>query len=132
LISEAYAVWSGEIRSPTNAARPTSHIDVSIEAKHAGSRAGRVRCGTEGVGDAPDGRDCEPEGIDVVAALCRVHLYARRLGCTIRVTEASDELRDLITFVGLDGVLLDDARREVEEREEAGVNEAVDAGDETV
>jgi hypothetical protein len=53
-------------------------------------------------------------------------------GCTIRVTEASDELRDLIPFVGLDGVLLDDPRREVEEREEAGLNEAVDAGDETV
>jgi hypothetical protein len=47
-------------------------------------------------GDAPDGRDRELEGIDVVAALCRVHLYACRLGCTIRVTEASDELRDLI------------------------------------
>lgn len=72
------------------------------------------------------------QGLEVVEALCRLQLEARRLGCSIRVIDASDELVDLINFAGLGGVLLDEARREVEECEEAVIDEIVDAGDEPI
>jgi ABC-type transporter Mla MlaB component len=40
-----------------------------------------------------------------VDALARLQLAARRHRCRIRLLGASEELRDLIAFMGLDGVL---------------------------
>jgi ABC-type transporter Mla MlaB component len=53
---------------------------------------------------------CDVGGIgrvDAVAvdALARVTLTARRLGCTVRLRHASDELLGLVAFMGLDGVV---------------------------
>jgi ABC-type transporter Mla MlaB component len=40
-----------------------------------------------------------------VDALARLQLAARRHRCVIRLRGASDELRDLVAFMGLDDVL---------------------------
>ncbi len=40
-----------------------------------------------------------------VDALARLQLAARRHRCLIRLRSASDELRDLVAFMGLDDVL---------------------------
>ncbi|MGH9227245.1 MAG: hypothetical protein ACRD07_00690 [Acidimicrobiales bacterium] len=82
--------------------------------------------------DPLDGVDASASGLDIVAVLCRMQLQARRLGCRIRVLEASDELLALIRFVGLDGVLLDEAGGEVADGEAAGADEAAGRGDDTV
>jgi hypothetical protein len=64
----------------------------------------------------------------VVDALARWQLRARRLGGTIRLVDATDELRALLDLVGL--------RREVggepEGGEEVGVEEGVEGGDAAV
>jgi hypothetical protein len=50
-----------------------------------------------------------------VDGLARLRLVARRLGCDLRVRRASDELKDLLAFVGLaDAVLGVDAGQGVE------------------
>lgn len=41
-----------------------------------------------------------------VEELCRMQLVARTLGCRVVVHDASESLRDLITFAGLDHALL--------------------------
>lgn len=52
---------------------------------------------------------CDVEGVAVdavtVDALARLQLAARRRRCQIRLRNASDELRGLIVFMGLDQVL---------------------------
>ena len=52
---------------------------------------------------------CDVTGVDVdavtVDALARLQLAARRQQCRIRLRNASDELRDLIAFMGLDEIL---------------------------
>lgn len=40
-----------------------------------------------------------------VDALARLQLAARRHGCQVRLRLASDDLRDLVSFMGLDDVL---------------------------
>jgi ABC-type transporter Mla MlaB component len=54
---------------------------------------------------------CDVSGIDpdavTVDALARFQLAARRHGCQVRLCYASDELLDLLTFMGLRHVLLD-------------------------
>jgi hypothetical protein len=59
-------------------------------------------------------------GADVraVDVLARLHLLARRRGCELRVERASDELQQLLGFVGLGGVLRVEPRRQAEEREQ--------------
>lgn len=42
-----------------------------------------------------------------VDALARLQLVARRHGCQVRLRGASDELRELVGFMGLDAVLPD-------------------------
>jgi ABC-type transporter Mla MlaB component len=42
-----------------------------------------------------------------VDALARLQLAAGRHGCEVRLLGASDELRDLVAFMGLEGVLPD-------------------------
>jgi hypothetical protein len=59
-----------------------------------------------------------------VDALARLELAARRAGRRLQLREASDDLRKLIAFAGLDDVLRVQPRREVKEREQRlGVEE---------
>ena len=53
-----------------------------------------------------------------VGALARLQLDARRVGLEIRLGHASDELRELVDFVGLGEVLRVEPGGESEEREE--------------
>ena len=48
----------------------------------------------------------EPDAV-TVDALARLQLAARRLGCQVRLRNASDELRELVAFMGLCDVLPD-------------------------
>jgi anti-anti-sigma regulatory factor len=69
-----------------------------------------------------------------VDALARVRLTARRLGCEVRLRNASPRLRELLALVGLSDVLPCDPGsgldRQSEEREQVlGVEEGVDPGD---
>ena len=54
---------------------------------------------------------CDVRGVDVdavtVDALARLQLAARRHGCTVRLRNASSELLELVTFMGLREVLPD-------------------------
>jgi ABC-type transporter Mla MlaB component len=54
---------------------------------------------------------CEVAGVDpdavTVEALARLQLAARRRGCRIRLRHASQELLDLVAFMGLRDVLPD-------------------------
>ena len=59
-----------------------------------------------------------------VESLARLQLAARRSGLELRLTRVPEELRELITFVGLEEALGLEPRREAEEREErVGVEE---------
>ena len=53
-----------------------------------------------------------------VDALARIHLAARRAGVDLDVCHASPELKELLVFTGLSGVLGVEPCREAEEREE--------------
>ncbi len=59
----------------------------------------------------PDVALCDVTGIvpDAVTvdALARLQLAARRRGCTVRLRNASAELRHLVAFMGLTAVLSD-------------------------
>ncbi len=52
---------------------------------------------------------CDVCGVEpnvvTVEALARLQLAARRRGCSVRLRHASDELRDLVAFLGLTHVL---------------------------
>jgi ABC-type transporter Mla MlaB component len=52
---------------------------------------------------------CEVDGVTadllVVDALARLQLAAQRRGCRVRLSGASDELRQLLSFMGLEDVL---------------------------
>lgn len=61
------------------------------------SCAGVVFCDVSGV---------EPDAV-TVDALARLQLGTRRLGCQVRLRGASDELRELVVFMGLENVLPD-------------------------
>ena len=73
----------------------------------------------------PDAAD-----LSVVDGLARLQLAARRLGCSIRVRDACDELKGLLELVGLDDVL--EVVGEAERGEEGRVavdDEVVEPGD---
>ena len=57
--------------------------------------AGVAYCGVQGV---------EPDAV-TVDALARLQLAARSRGCQVRLRGASDELRELVAFMGLTDVL---------------------------
>ena len=62
--------------------------------------------------------------LGTVDVLARLQLAARRSGTELRVTHASDDLRELITFLGLEEALGLEPRGQAEEREErVGVEE---------
>jgi ABC-type transporter Mla MlaB component len=54
---------------------------------------------------------CDVAGVEVdavtVDALARLQLAARRLGCSVRLRNASNELRELVDFMGLNDVLVE-------------------------
>jgi ABC-type transporter Mla MlaB component len=54
---------------------------------------------------------CDVRGVDpdavTIDALARLQLAARRHGCQVRLRHASDELLDLVGFMGLRDVLPD-------------------------
>ena len=56
---------------------------------------GDARCDVTGV---------EPDAV-TVDALARLQLAATRIGCRVRLANASHELRDVIAFMGLENVL---------------------------
>jgi hypothetical protein len=59
-----------------------------------------------------------------IEALARLQLAARRLGLELRLREAPEELRELIAFAGLSGVLGVEPSGQPEEREQRlGVEE---------
>lgn len=62
-----------------------------------GTRADLVVCDVHGV---------EADAV-VVDALARLQLAARRHGCRVALHRASDELRQLVGFMGLRNVLLE-------------------------
>jgi hypothetical protein len=71
----------------------------------------------------------------LVDALARLQLAARRLGCSIRLHDPCEELRELLELAGLAelgagglGLSLE-ARREAEGGEQLGVEEVVQPGD---
>lgn len=69
-------------------------------------------------------------GLDVVEALARLQLGARRLGCSIRVRDACPRLSELLDLAGLGEVVrVERLRRQVggeaEDAEQAGVEEVV-------
>lgn len=53
-----------------------------------------------------DVRGIQPDAV-TVDALARLQLAARRHGCQVRLRHASDELLDLLAFMGLRDVLPD-------------------------
>ncbi len=69
--------------------------------------------------------------VSVVGDLARLQLAAHRLGCSVRLREASLELSQLLDLVGLREVLRCECdlrievRREPEQVEEPGVEEVV-------
>ena len=62
-----------------------------------GSGASVAFCDVSGV---------EPDAV-TVDALARLQLAARRTGCQVRLRSASDELLELVDFIGLTDVLPD-------------------------
>jgi hypothetical protein len=63
--------------------------------------------GETGAGDALcDVRGVAPDAV-TVDALARLQLGAQRHGCTVRLVHASDELIELVAFMGLGNVLPD-------------------------
>jgi len=61
------------------------------------TEAGVVHCEVGSI--APDAA--------IVDALARLQLAARRHGCRVRLRHASDELRELVAFMGLEDVFPD-------------------------
>jgi ABC-type transporter Mla MlaB component len=80
--------------------------------------------------------DVRPDGVSV-DALARLQLAARRRGCETRLRNASSELLELLTFIGLGNVLRTDLglepQRETEQRKDSlGVEEERELDDATV
>jgi hypothetical protein len=59
-----------------------------------------------------------PPDAAAVEALARLQLAARRVGLEIRLCRASNELRDLLVFCGLEDVLRVEMGGQAEERED--------------
>ena len=68
----------------------------------------------------------------VLEALARLLLAARRMGVSVELRHASRPLVDLLTLAGLAGELGVEVCGKVEEREQRGVDEEIDPGDEAV
>ncbi len=71
---------------------------------------------------------CECLDLSVVDALARLHVVAKRLGCSLQLRDASEDLWSLLAFAGL-ADLLGEPRRQAEGSEQIGVEEVVDLDD---
>jgi hypothetical protein len=82
--------------------------------------------------DEPDAIEVTVEttspDLELVDALARLQLMARRRGSSIQVRPC-DELRELLLLIGLAEVLAVEPRREAEEGVELRVEEVVEPGD---
>ena len=68
--------------------------------------------------------------VGTIADLARLHLAARRLELEVVLRNASENLIELIAFVGLTDVLRVEPKREAEQREQrGGVEEERELGD---
>jgi hypothetical protein len=85
--------------------------------------------GTEIVVGRVDARTADLELVD---ALARLQLAARRHGWALRLRDVAEELQALLEFLGLADVLALEARREPELGEQAGVQEVVQPADPAV
>jgi hypothetical protein len=71
----------------------------------------------------------------LVDALARLQLAARRLGCSVRLRDPCEQLRELLDLAGLADILPDaaalplEARRQPEGGEQLGVEEVVQPED---
>jgi hypothetical protein len=74
---------------------------------------------------------CRPD-LALVAVLARLDMAARRHGWSLRVLGAPPELRGLVDFCGLAGVLALEAIGQPELGEELGVDEVVEPADPSV
>jgi ABC-type transporter Mla MlaB component len=83
-----------EIRGPISRADLPGLCD-RVCALLAENRAEVLRCEVDGV---------EPDAV-TVDALARLQLGARRYGCRVRLCGASDQLLELVAFMGLEDVL---------------------------
>jgi hypothetical protein len=66
--------------------------------------------------------------LELVDQLARLQLHAHRLGCSIRLREASAELSELLTLVGLAEIVSAgglEVGRQAEGREQRGIEEVV-------
>jgi hypothetical protein len=73
-----------------------------------------------------------PADAVAVDALARIQLAARRMGRQVVLRHAADDLRDLLAFVGLGGVLGIEPRGQSEQREQrVGVEEERELDDPT-
>ena len=71
--------------------------------------------------------------VSTLDALARLQLNAKRIGQSIRLSNASSELRQLIALAGLSEVLRVESLREPEQREDAlGVQEERQLPDSTI
>ena len=76
-----------------------------------------------------------PVDLELVDALTRLQLTARRLGCSVRLRDPSTRLCELLELVGVADLLVGsdplllDAGREAEGGEHLGVQEVVPPGD---
>ena len=75
--------------------------------------------------------EAQRPGLALVDALMRFRLEARRRGLGVRLRDVSDELRELLELVGLDGLLAVEPRRQAELGKELGVDEVMEPGDTT-
>jgi hypothetical protein len=91
-------------------------------------------CGSEEVASWPLAVSRCPD-LSVLDELARLQVAARRLGCSIRLRDASGQLWGLIDLVGLSDVvrnaegLVVEVCREAEGGKELGVEEGVEGGD---
>ena len=81
---------------PAHDARPARHRPPASTTGASDDASAIVLCDAAGLG---------PPDIGTVAALARLALGLRRLGCRLEIRHASPELRDLLVLAGLDGAL---------------------------
>lgn len=65
-----------------------------------------------------DLRELRDLHLGTVGFLARLQLSARRLGCELRLRNASGELLELLSLAGLEGALPVESGRQPEERED--------------
>ena len=83
-----------------------------------------------------DVRGLVRQDLDAIDAVARLALAARRLGCGVRLENASSELRDLVAFVGLAEILpcsiasaVESGGQAEQRKEPGGVEEEGDPAD---